>query len=234
MNNTLQATLTLQLPQGLRNFTEFDLVARQQAAQRLGCTADDICLEYPSRLWWSRQAQSVQVVVRPAGEFSLQQKVQQNSGRYIQRGSFALGAVVLLISLIWIYSQYSIYQNLKQKNQTLQVELSRLQTYADEFTHNKNETKKISQLPQKIPLDLNPYFDAIEHITVPYVYLTQFTIDAVSGGAQLTYHLDSINAVTPLLHALNSGKNLDVRQPLHWSLKSAMPNQAVFITKIAP
>lgn len=232
-----QANLQISLPSGIKSHQELDHIARQLAAEQLECESSDLFLEYPSRLFWTSNAQTIAVIAKPinSGNGKTNQSQFYNYFKWVM-----LILTLSVVVLLWnIYTVHLANQAIEQNIETLTTQVASPRK-VEEQTQTRQGSGTIKTKPA---LDLNPLFDAVENVRLPNVQLMQFSYDASTSSMIAVYqieHLTSIEAISKALnraHLVSFGKN----EPLNatssqWVLWAVNDKQVQFkgVVRINP
>ncbi len=208
-----EVCITLKLPSDLRNFREFNAVAKMQAAQAWSCSPDQFELIYPAAVF--RKPQVTVSAVAPEESQSLYKKRLAKS-KIIGSGF----AIILVLFLIGIAIAT---QKLKKETTQLQRQITAIQKGEAESQRRTQELKDIQikenaawgEIGQHLQKDLNPVFTSLENVQIPQIKLRAFNFENASQTLQATYDLTSLSQLPALESHMQ--KNAEV---ISWQLKS--------------
>lgn len=208
-----EVRIDLKLPDKLRNFQEFDAVAKMQAAQAWDCNPDQFELKYPEAVWLKPQV-TVSAVTPEEAQTLRSQKIAK-----AKKVGFGFTTVLVLCSVgIAIAAQ-----QLKKQAIEMQSQITAIQAGAVERKRRKQEVEDRQQKEaaawQKIgphlQTDLNPVFNSLESVQIPQVRLSAFSFENATLTLQATYELTSLSQLPALERHMQ--KNAE---SISWQLKS--------------
>jgi hypothetical protein len=210
--------VTLDMPSGIRNFAEYQLIAQQQTAAQLKCHPHDIVLEYPRRV---RASSTLVVTVRPAGTVvTAEVKRLSDWRRLCAIGGVVMAAAVLVAGWQWQYMA-SQQRHIDAQRAMAMSQLQTLKGATQASTDQPIKRSPMEQAKRVVLQDMNPFFVAIEGVRVPQVRLRQLTIDTASQHMHVTYELREITQAAQVTAALAASG-----AALEWTLVGVSDRQA--------
>lgn len=208
-----EVRIDLKLPSDLRNFREFDAVAKMQAAQAWNCSPDQFELKYPAAVLLKPQVTVSAVTPEDA------QKLHAHRLAKSKKIGFGFAAVlVLTLGAIAIATQ-----QLQKEATQLKSQITAIQSGQAERQRRTQELEDIQRkesdawqkIEQHLQTDLNPLFTSLESVQIPQIKLRAFSFENASQTVQATYELTSLSQLPALERHMQ--KNADV---ISWQLKS--------------
>jgi hypothetical protein len=208
-----EVRISLKLPDNLRNFQEFDTVAKIQAAQAWDCNPDQFELKYPAAVFLKPEVTVSAIAPKDAQMLRTQQLAK---AKIIGVGF----ATLLVFTLVWVAITV---KQLKNEEIQLLTEISAIQSGQAERKRitnelevgQKNEAADWTKIQQHLQTDLNPLFGSFEDIQIPQVRLREFNFENSSQTVQVTYELTSLSHLPTLVRHMQKNDG-----PISWQLKS--------------
>jgi hypothetical protein len=208
-----EVNIDLKLPNYLRNFREFDAVAKMQAAQAWNCSPDQFDLKYPAAVLLKPQVTVSAVTPEEAQQL--------RARRLTLSKKIGFGFAIALLSILVGIAIAT--QQLKREATQLQTQTTAIQSGQAERQRRAQELEDLQRreavawqkIGQHLQTDLNPLFTTLESLQIPQIKLRAFSFESASQTVQATYELMSLNQLPALERHMQ--KNTDV---IFWQLKS--------------
>jgi hypothetical protein len=204
-------SLDLKMPGGIKDFAEYEHIAKHQAAVALSCTTADILLTMPRQVLAAQQL-TVNVSAFQPGSTAenlqtktLLEKIYSTS--LLIRAGIVLCTVLLSVLLFCIYQSLAWWNASRAINNDISSLKLNLKKAQNELLASDGVPKlKMSPLETAkflMSKDINPIFENIESVNISKVRLKQIRWNLEPTSAQVTYELGEPDRIIAVGNALN-------------------------------